>query len=284
MKIDENKPVLLIDMGYMCFYRFNASKTWYRFSHPEEMKENPTPKWISVDDFVDKYETMFHKTLSDLVKTYNVPWCNLILCKDCSRKDIWRNSIFSDYKATREASHIKSGFDGQDIFKYTHNTLIPKYKELYNFNYLSVDNAEADDIIAICSSFLVNKYNSKIYIVTSDSDYTQLLNNNIKIVDMKMKERICSEPKKDLWKKILSGDKSDNIPACYINQNVIFPNKNTRFVKCTPKIILSLMEIDNWITLLETNIRDEQHILNQKLIDFNYIPKHIKENTLKYFI
>lgn len=285
MVIDKNQPILFIDMGYMCFYRFNASKTWYRLSHPEEMKENPKPNWIEIEEFVTKYENIFFKTINDLVNKLRIPWSNVILCKDCSRKTIWRNEIYSEYKSTREQSHIKSGFDGHEIFKYTHNHIIPKYQKLYNFKYISSENAEADDIIAICAIHFSEKYNSNIHILTSDNDYTQLLKySNITIIDMKMKKRVSIEPKKDLWNKILTGDKSDNIPACYIQQTVIYPEKNKRFIKCTPKITSLLFNISDWESLLNDNIKNKQHTVNQTLIDFNFIPKHIKEKVLEYFI
>ena len=38
-------------------------------------------------------------------------------------------------------------------------------------------------------------------------------------IDMKGKIKTVENANKELWKKILMGDKSDNIPCCLINQN-----------------------------------------------------------------
>ena len=282
--MNSNNSFLFIDMGYMGFYRFNASKTWYRFSHPDEMTENPKPNWINVPDFMQKYDDIFIKTIENLKKHFNIPWENIILGKDCARKNIWRNEIYQEYKSTREAAHIKSGFDGRDVFYHTHSILIPKLIEKYGVKYLAASNAEADDVIAVCVKNLLDKTDHKIYIVTSDSDYLQLSCPNVKIINLKFKENTCLDSNKDLWKKILTGDKSDNIPACYIRKHILQTEKNIdKFIKCTPKLESIQIEKEDCLSLHKDNIKDDNHILNQKLIDFNFIPNNIKDNILIKF-
>ena len=46
---------------------------------------------------------MFLNAISNLKKKYNIKWDNIIIIKDCHRKDIWRMDLFKDYKGTREA-------------------------------------------------------------------------------------------------------------------------------------------------------------------------------------
>lgn len=284
--MSESKSFLIVDMGYACFYRFYATKTWYRFSHPDEMKENPKPEWINILDFVEKYSKMFLEGIDNIRKVCNVPWSNVILAQDCRRTKIWRVELYPEYKGTREASHIKSGFDGHDIFQYTCKTLIPKWIEKYGLKCLRYPKAEADDIVACLSKHLRKSFDANITILANDTDYLQLVNEKVRLLDMKGKERTSANKQHDLWKKILIGDTSDNIPGCYINQSNIYSDrKNVRFIRCTPKVInLMLSDWDIWYSrLIETPdiIRDRQHLLNQKLIDFENIPQDMYQGIVE---
>ena len=264
---------LLIDVSYACFYRFYANKTWFKFSHPEETIE-PNTDWTKNIQFMEKYEKIFDASILNLMDLYNISKENVILAKDCSRKNIWRNKVYSEYKSTREASHIKSGFDGREVFKYTHDVLIPKW----GYKCYSHPELEADDIIAN----LVKQYSgNSIYILASDHDYLQLVDNNVTLIDMKGKIKTCENAHHELWKKILMGDKSDNIPCCLINQKAIYPERNERYIKCSNKVMSILFnDWETWYSKIVNDniIKDNSHLLNQNLIDFKYIPENLTSN------
>ena len=93
-----NEKILLIDLSYCCFYRFYSTKKWYGLSHPEvDLKS--TENWKEIPEFLDKFSKMFLNAISNLKKKYNIKWDNIIIIKDCHRKDIWRMDLFKDLKA-----------------------------------------------------------------------------------------------------------------------------------------------------------------------------------------
>ena len=87
---------------------------------------------------------------------------------------------------------------------------------------LSIDKAEADDIIAYYSDLLPKKYGSKVYIVSSDKDFLQLINENVIVYRPTEKEFYNREMIKNkfgvlaenfILYKTLLGDNSDKIPG-----------------------------------------------------------------------
>ena len=80
---------------------------------------------------------------------------------------------------------------------------------------------EADDCIALTVQNIkrvVDDYN--IHIITSDMDYLQLADENIYPINLKYKylqdsKQSFKDSKKDLFCKIVMGDKSDSIPSVF---------------------------------------------------------------------
>lgn len=131
--------------------------------------------------------------------------------------------------------------------------LIKKALEYLNIYYLEVENYEADDYIA---SIINNNRENQYIIVSTDSDFIQLVDNNIFLYVPRGKKSVLYTPEEVVKKynipptkyvifKSLVGDKSDNIKgvkgigniiaAKILNyssiQNYIFNNPDSRFVK-----------------------------------------------------
>ena len=93
--------------------------------------------------------------------------------------------LFPEYKTNRDEKYKTENPALFQIFSYTYKTIIPKLKNNMNIETLFVDTAEADDIVAITSKILC-KSGSNVYIIASDTDYLQLIDNgNITIMDLK---------------------------------------------------------------------------------------------------
>ena len=107
-------------------------------------------------------------------------------------------------------------------------------------------------------------------------DYLQLANDNIQLYDLKYKkltERKSSfnNAEKDLFVKILTGDKSDNIKGV--------------FKKCGPKTACKYFDNRE---LFEEKLNSvegamERYLLNKKIIDFNEIPEELVKNFLEEY-
>ena len=85
-----------------------------------------------------------------------------------------------------------------------------------------IDKVEADDIIAVLSKKLVERYNSTVFIVSSDKDFVQLVTDKIILYRPMEKEYYNTETVKEkfgvlsenfILYKTLLGDNSDKIPG-----------------------------------------------------------------------
>lgn len=301
--IDTNKSIIIIDTSYLIFYRFFALRLWYKRAFKD--KDIPDDyNWLEDTIFIDKYKKLFFQKILKICKKQKIPLNNIIFTFDCLGANNWRKKINNTYKATRYLSHKKANFNCFELFNIAKNNYIKIFSETHNCLTFYHQNLEADDIVYL----IINQckdinFTSNIYILASDHDYLQLCCETIKLIDLK--ENIISkniinntDNIKFLITKILIGDVSDNINACYISNdflkkyNIIFKNE---YIKCTKKNIeLILNNADIYKIILNTllanrkfkfnieNLNDifsknKQFSANQLLIDMHMIPYNIKD-------
>ena len=261
---------ILIDGSYFIFYRFFALLNWFKLAKKEQIldKENPPIKNL---EFVDKFKKTFDSKMKEIQKKLKIDNPIVIVGRDCPRETIWRMKYLPSYKANREYSDFLGGpffklVYEEDLFKKAGANKILKYPGL-----------EADDCLAILTKKLKKTFpDGKITIITSDMDYLQLACENVELYDLKFKkltERKSSynDAKKDLFVKILTGDKSDNIKGV--------------FKKCGPKTACKYYEnkeLFNEKLINEVDAMD-RYLLNKKIIDFNEIPEDLVNNFMNHY-
>lgn len=264
-------PIMFVDASYLSFYRFFATKRWLQFSHPEI--DLNTVEWEKCEEFMKKYEVMYMKSLQKFIREFKVPMQNIIFVKDCPRCDIWRNDIYSEYKGTREETN--RSFTGGLVFKYTHMTIIPSIEDKFKCKSMRIARAEADDVIAVCTRHVRNETpDRKIIIITSDTDYIQLLDEHTEIMTLRnqsLRTKSTGNRELDIFIKVVRGDKSDNIPAC--------------FKRVGDKTAIKMY---NNPDLLEKQFNTkvgskDQFDLNKTLIDFTNIPMNLCEEIISSF-
>jgi len=248
------KNYLFIDLSYFIFYLYYAKKRYLQCQQLE------TTDLINNEYFMNLFNN-FDKKLEEIKKKLKLKDdIEIIFAKDCKRNDIWRNELFPEYKKSRKVNNEIGEF-----FVHTYNNIIHKY------NYISVDKCEADDIIGVLTKELYK--DNKIYIITGDMDYLQLLyNENIQIYDLKYKsfrEKSIGY-KDDLLKKIVLGDSSDNIPSIHKKLGV----------KTVEKYLNDRELLQN---KLKDSLINQQFMLNKKLIDMDLIPDNFIKNILQIF-
>ena len=275
--MEQPKTFILVDTSYWIFYRYYAILQWWNHAKTEQ----PLPEnHIENEEFVEKFTKTFLESLElfkkklKLHKQRNKSALNttIIAARDCPRKDIWRNKLYEHYKGTRV---IDNGFNGGPFFKYIYQNNNQKLYEAGVNHILQFPNLEADDIIAIVKQELRVKYpDSKIYIIANDHDYLQLLDGQTEIINFQYKflkeaKKVFDEPAKNLFYKIVLGDKSDNIMPV--------------FKKCGPKTCekyYSNKEAFNEALLKEVGAQ-EKYELNKKLVSFEEIPGDLIERFKK---
>ena len=191
---------IFIDGSYFCFYRYFALLTWWKNAFPEDPiigdpYENPI--------FVEKFKKMCIQSLENIPKKLRLSKNNfkIFIGKDCKRENIWRLQFYKEYKMTRIHNPYISSF-----FKILYNDvdgLFTKNELIYSI--LEHSHLEADDCIAL--SILSTNTNESIYIITSDNDYMQLLEEslNIQIWNLAFKQiSLSKNGKQELFCKIIN--------------------------------------------------------------------------------
>ena len=156
----------------------------------------------------------------------------LVIAADGKRS--WRKEVFAYYKANRKRDRDASELNWNQIFEAL-NKIRDELKEVFPYRVIHVDHAEADDIIA---RFIHLHPDDSHYIISSDTDYIQLIANNVFqyngitnqlittegyfddkgriVVDKKTKEpKLLGDPKFVLFEKCMRGDVSDNVFSAF---------------------------------------------------------------------
>ena len=258
------KNYILIDLSYFIFYRYYALIGWWKLAKEDDPLGIP----IENEEFVEKFKKTFIDKLKEIPKKLKLESKSksepknytIIVASDCPRQKIWRHNYGEKYKENRV---YDDGFLGGPFFKLGFD-IIDELKIVR----LSHQYLEGDDCIAIFAKDLLKvNLDYTVFIVANDMDYLQLASEQIKLINLKYKyltdnKKWSNNPKKDLFCKIVMGDKSDNIPSI--------------FKKCGPKTAEKYYENPELFKKqLEKENSYERYERNKKLIDFNEIPEEL---------
>ena len=203
-------------------------------------------------------------------KKFSSEFGEIIICND--GRQYWRKDSFPQYKANRKKQRKSSSVDWNefyDIMNVIHDEI------LHNLPYknLQINDAEADDIIAIISKH--NHTNEKILIVSSDKDFQQLqrYSNVYQYSPIKRDFLTCEDPENFLLEHIIKGDSSDGVPNI-LSDDDVFVQEDKRQKPCgKKKIDIVKSELSEW------NETDNWN-RNQLMIDMNMIPEEVESSIL----
>ena len=131
----------------------------------------------------------------------------MVIC--CDGKDNWRKKVFPEYKANRRKNREDDATDWKTLFELLHEMRddISKY---FPYKVMHVDEAEADDIIAVIVRELSEE---PTLILSSDKDFIQLQKfDNVKQWSPLQKKFIVGDPVESLFDKTIRGDTGDGVP------------------------------------------------------------------------
>ena len=226
---------------------------------------------------------IFRHMVLNSIRGYNLKfkkeYGQQILCADSANP--WRRELFPNYKYQRKQVRLETQETSDkwdDLFDII--TAV-KHEIAENFPYmvLSVDHAEADDIIAIlCREAHNNK--EKVMIVSGDKDFIQLhkydeVNQFSPIQKKFIKD---DDPKKYLHEQIIKGDRSDGIPNILSDDNVFVTGEKQQPIH--KKRLQEWAELDNIPLGSITRLNYQR---NKKLIDLDEIPIVIQENIINTY-
>jgi 5'-3' exonuclease len=224
----------------------------------------------------------------------------------CLEGRSFRKDLYKPYKAHRVLATqalTESEAEENKMFWETYELFTTYLREKTNVSVLRNERAEADDMIA---RFIHLHPNDHHYIISSDSDYIQLISENVHqyngisnqlitldgyhdekgrlIVDKKTKEpKLLGDPKFVLFEKCMRGDASDNVFSAYpgvrtkgsknkIGLTEAYADRNKQ------GFAWNNMMLQRWVDHngVEHKVRDDYE-RNCGLIDLTAQPNDIKE-------
>ena len=257
------KHYILIDGSYFVFYRVFALQVWWRNAKPEIQLEEP----FNNECFVEKYKSTFISKMNEIKKKLKMKDATIIVGKDCPQSEIWRMKLHPQYKAGRNQEKNKEANISQ-FFQMTYNEKL--FEKAGANKIVEMNHLEADDCLALTAKHLYDMNTEHIItIITSDHDYIQLSNDRINLINLKYKSLLESksysgDPKRDLFYKIVLGDKSDNILPV--------------FTKCGKKTVEKCYDNEEFfLSKLKQEDKEDIFEINKKLICFDLIPSELVE-------
>lgn len=233
-----------------------------------------------------------HVTLSSIKsfkKKYGKEYGEIILC--CDGRKYWRRDVFPHYKANRKKARDASDLPWTLIFD-TLNQMRQDVAEHFPYRVLHIDEAEADDIIAVLSKYcqdnemldtgLISEP-QKILILSSDHDFIQLQKYpNVTQWSPNTKKFVKATHKEIHEKRIThivkAGD--DGIPNIFSKDDVFVNNERQK-----PVSAKRLQEfIENGFIACKNDEERRNWQRNIQLVDFDFIPDQISNKIIDAYL
>lgn len=226
----------------------------------------------------------------------------------CLEGRSWRKDYYKPYKANRKLDHAamtEAEVEENKMFWDTYEKFTTYLTEKTNCSVIRHEHAEADDIIA---RFVDLHPNDTHYILSSDTDYAQLISENVHqyngisnqlitlngyhdeknkiVIDKKTKEpKLFGDPNFILFEKCMRGDSTDNVFSAY-------PGVRTKGSKNKIGLIEAYADRNkqgfNWNNMMlqrwadhdgvEHRVKDDYE-RNRVLIDLRAQPEDIKDGV-----
>jgi len=193
-----------------------------------------------------------------------------------------RKNLLPEYKSGRHTSRITNWEVFEDLDD-EHNSKIEQIVRLIHYlrclpvRNVSIDKAEADDIIAYYADLLPKKYNSKVIIISSDKDFLQLVDENVTVFrpmektfyqKQTIEDNFGILPENFILYKTLLGDPSDKIAG-------IKGLGEKGLLKKFPELAERPLTMDDIFNISEAKLKD--HVVYARIIqDFERLETNYK--------
>ena len=221
-----------------------------------------------------------------------------------------RKNLLPEYKSGRDLQRI-TNWDAFDNLEDEHDAKVDQIVRIVQYlktlpvKTVSIDKVEADDIIAYLGTILPKKKEDKVFIVSSDKDFLQLVNENVIVyrpmekeyyTDQTIREKYNMPAPNFILYKTLLGDNSDKVKG-------VKGLGEKGLLKKFPELAEREMTLDDIYNICEQKFKDHvvyarviQHIdeleKNYKIMDLsnpmldendkNYLNKVVLDEELNY--
>jgi 5'-3' exonuclease len=182
-----------------------------------------------------------------------------------------RKNLLPEYKSGRNLVRI-TNWDVFDSLEEEHDSKINQIVRLIHYlkclpiKTISMNKVEADDVIAYLSDILSNKHDSKVFIVSNDRDFIQLVNNKVTVYRPAEKEFFTKEMIKNqfgvlaenfILYKTLLGDQSDKVEGVKgLGQKGI--------IKKFPELLERPLTFDDILDIAEAKLKE--HVVYARVL------------------
>jgi 5'-3' exonuclease len=182
-----------------------------------------------------------------------------------------RKNIIPEYKSNRNVSRITKhelfdNLEDEDDSKVDQIVRIIQYLKTLPVKTVSLPRVEADDIIAYLSSTLPTQPEDRVFIVSSDKDYLQLVSDKVIVyrpiekeyyTTDTVKEKFNVTPHNFLLYKLLMGDNSDGVTGIKgLGSKGLF--------KRFPEIATKNLSFDDLLDIAEAKLKE--HIIYARVL------------------
>jgi len=168
----------------------------------------------------------FLKSVGSNIRQFQATRCIIVF--DGTGGSSRRRKLYPDYKGNRKNKNKLNRYkefedlvDEQASMKRQFTRLI-EYFDVLPLTIITIDNIEADDVIAYITKQYYKDVDNKVTIVSTDRDFLQLINDDVRVYSPTKKKLYTKEKIEEevglltenyLLYRMMSGDASDNIPG-----------------------------------------------------------------------
>jgi hypothetical protein len=275
--------MILTDFSQLCIANI--------VQHPEDFKKGVT-------DAATAINLVRHSTLATLLsykRLYGRQYGQVVIATD--GRNYWRRDEFEFYKWSRKQMRKDSDLDWQLIHDVT-NQFKEEFMQIFPYPVIRVDEAEADDVIAVLCEFtqenelvtvgLETDIPQPTLILSSDGDFKQLHKySNVRQWSPLLKKYVTASRDGiafDLMEKIVKGDGGDGVPNIYSPDNhyTLNDGKPPRQKSVTAGRLADFVIKGRDACLNDDERRNFDR--NKKLVDLTQIPASVSDDIVADYI
>lgn len=211
----------------------------------------------------------FFRSLGALIRTIQPTQVYVVFDGPGSSNN--RKNIIPEYKSARNVTRVTKhelfdNLEEEDDSKIDQIIRIIQYLQTLPVKTISLSRVEADDIIAYLSSTLPTKPEDRVFIVSSDKDYLQLVTEKVIVyrpiekeyyTTDTVKEKFGVTPNNFLLYKLLMGDNSDGIAGIKgLGHKGLF--------KRFPELITQNLSFDDLLNIAESKLKE--HVIYARVL------------------
>jgi DNA polymerase-1 len=211
----------------------------------------------------------FFRSLGALIRTINPTQVYVVF--DGVGSSNHRKNIIPEYKSNRSITRVTKhelfeSLEEEDESKVDQIVRIIQYLKTLPVKTVSLPRVEADDIIAYLSNTLPTHPEDRVFIVSSDKDYLQLVTEQIIVyrpiereyyTESVVKEKFGVNPSNFLLYKLLLGDNSDGITGIKgLGPKGIF--------KKFPELMVEDLSFDDLLDIAEAKLKE--HVVYARVL------------------